>query len=206
MELNPFETLPKDVVIDGERYEINSDFRVGISIELEALSENGADVKGLLSAFYPQEIPRDINVAVDKMIEFYRGYEHTMKEKKEKKANSRARWYDFRQDADVLFASFFDSYGIDLTAANMHWWTFRFLMFNLPSDSAFMERIHYRTANINKVDKKLQPHYRKMKKLYALKNTKAKESISVEERDAAMKEKVRKLFEEAQNATERKAP
>ena len=51
---------------------------------------------------------------------------------------------------------------------------------------------------ISKVDKKLQPHYRKMRSLYALKDVGDGKAMTVEERDAALKEKIRRRYEEAQ--------
>lgn len=194
MQTNPFELFPEKVKVNGAEYRVETDYRFGIALELEAYSEDGADVPGLLRDFYLGRIPSDVNAAVDAMLDFYKGYEHTLGKKEG--ASRHGRWYDFRQDADVLLASFLDAYGVDLTTAEMHWWTFRLLMFNLPQESAFMRRIHYRTADISKVDKKLQPHYRKMKSLYALKQTSG-EPMTIEERNAALKAKVQKRFEEA---------
>lgn len=197
MQKNPFEALPETVEIDGQAHAINCDFRFGVTLEQEVLSDQETDVAGLLRLFYPGGVPRNVNAAVDKMLEFFKAPSSLQNGKGESQAR-KGRWYDFRQDADVLLASFLDAYGIDLSTARMHWWTFRLLMLNLPHETAFMQRVHYRTADISKVDKKLQPHYRKMRSLYALKDSGAGESMTVEERDAALKEKIRRRYEEAQ--------
>lgn len=198
MQKNPFEALPETVEIDGQPYAINCDFRFGITLEQEVLSDQETDVAGLLRLFYPDGVPRNVNAAVDKMLEFFKAPSSLLPSGKEREKTRKGRWYDFRQDADVLLASFLDAYGIDLSTAKIHWWTFRLLMLNLPHETAFMQRVHYRTADISKVDKKLQPHYRKMRSLFALKDVRDGKAMTVEERDAALKEKIRRRYEEAQ--------
>lgn len=198
---NPFSGLPTSVEIDGASYPINSDFRFGISLEMEVVHSEEPDVAGLLTAFYPAGVPFDVKSAADKMLEFYRGYMSLLDEKAAKNENKKGRQYDYNMDADVLIASFLNYYGVDLTQDKLHWWAFRRLMLNLPEESPFMQRIHYRIADINKVDKKLQKHYRKMKSLYSLKSKGSEAPMTVEERDAALKEKMRRRFEEAHNAT-----
>lgn len=187
--------------IDGASYPINSDFRFGISLEMEVVHSEEPDVAGLLTAFYPAGVPFDVKSAADKMLEFYRGYMSLLDEKAAKNENKKGRQYDYNMDADVLIASFLNYYGVDLTQDKLHWWAFRRLMLNLPEESPFMQRIHYRIADINKVDKKLQKHYRKMKSLYSLKSKNTEAPMTVEERDAALREKMRRRFEEAHNAT-----
>lgn len=180
---------------------INSDFRFGISLEMEVVHSDDPDVAGLLAAFYPSGVPRNVKAAADKMLEFYMGYMSTLDSNTAKNENKKGRQYDYNMDADVLIASFLNYYGVDLTQDKLHWWAFRRLMLNLPDESPFMQRIHYRIADINKVDKKLQKHYRKMKSLYSLKSKNTEAPMTVEERDAALKEKMRRRFEEAHNAT-----
>ena len=199
---NPFSGLPTSVEIDGVMHPINYDFRFGISLEMEVVHSGDPDVAGLLTAFYPSGVPRNVRAAADKMLEFYRGYMSTMDSNTAKNENKKGRQYDYEQDADVLIASFLDCYGIDLTTDRLHWWTFRRLMLSLPDDSPFMERVRYRVIDISKLDKKLQSHYRKMRSIYALKSRQTNGSpMTVEERDAALKEKIRRRFEEAHNAT-----
>lgn len=193
---NPFDQLPTTVEIDGYTYPIQYDFRFGVSLEQEVMSGDEPDVAVLLSAFYPQGVPANVEAAAEKMLEFYQGYAD--QDKRISNDQGKGRQYDYEKDADVLIASFLDCYGIDLTVDQLHWWTFRRLMLSLPDESPFMERVRYRVIDISKVDKKLQPHYRKMRSLYALKDSGSGKSMTVEERDAALKEKIRRRYEEAQ--------
>lgn len=200
MKRNPFERLPETVEINGIPVKIDPDFRVGVAVETELLAEN-PDVEGLLLSFYPDGIPFDISAAADQMIAFYAHTDGA--DNGDAPRGKSGRWYDFSQDADALTASFQQAYGIDLEKDAVHWWKFRRLMFGLPNDTPFMQRVHYRVADIDKLPKEQRKHYRKMKRLYALKQPERRK-MTAEEHNAAMKERVRKRFEEAQKTTAQK--
>ena len=195
---NPFQALPESVEIGGIPVPVDSDFRVGVTIETEILGSDSPDVANLLLLFYKGQIPASVEEAVEKLVWFYScspGEGDNGKDSKE------ARSYDFSVDADVLTASFLTAYGIDLTTAKLHWWTFRRLMLNLPHETPFMQRVHYRVADTKKMSGDQRKHYKKMQKLYALKKHRG-QSMTVEERDAALLEKMRKRYEEASKNVE----
>lgn len=205
MKANPFQTLPDHVEIGGRRVTIDPDFRVGVAIEMEALESEEPDVAGLLSLFYRQDIPADVAGAVQAMLDFFKGYDRL--EERKKVGKSPGRWYDFAQDADVLLSSFLSAYGIDLSTASIHWWTFRRLMLNLPMDCPFMQRVHYRTADLSKLPKSQRKHYKKMRELYAIRTrVRSGPAMTAEERNAALLEKVQRRFEEAQRYAEEHGP
>lgn len=197
MRHNPFERLPTTVTIFGEKVPVNTDFRVGVSIETEML-QSSPDVEGLLQLFYMNDIPEDVEEAAKQMIEFYAKYDEN-DDIENAAPVSKKRLYDFKQDADALTASFRQAYGIDLETDELHWWKFRRLMFGLPVDSPFMQRVQIRSVDINKVDKSQKKYYRRMKALYAIRQTDHKKRMSLEERDEMMKNRVRRRFEEAQS-------
>lgn len=68
--------------------------------------------------------------------------------KKPANATSTGRLYSFSEDADAIFASFM-AIRINLhdEIGKMSWEDFVATMFNLPKDSAFMERIRIRQIN-----------------------------------------------------------
>lgn len=199
MKRNPFELLPDAVEVGGALVRIDSDFRVGVAIENEMLCAH-PDIAGLLAAFYPNGIPSDMAAAAEKMLWFYANTENGEPEEGEAlQIGASGRWYDFTQDADVLMASFRQAYGIDLEKERIHWWKFRRLMFGLPQDTPFVQRVHYRIADINKLPREQRKHYRRMQRLYALKKTDARSRMTASERDAAMKARVQRRFEEARN-------
>ena len=130
MREHPFEALPDAVEVGGRRVPVETDFRFGVALETELFCE-APDVEGLLRRFYLQGIPSPVEEAVRRMIEFYA---HGDRPPGGGQGGDVKRCYDFAQDADALLASFLDAYGIDLSAAKLHWWTFRRLMLNLPAD------------------------------------------------------------------------
>ncbi|WP_164510403.1 Gp15 family bacteriophage protein [Agathobaculum sp. Marseille-P7918] len=203
MRPNPFEQLPDTVEVGGARVRIDPDFRIGVAIETEMLTDS-PDVDGLLRAFYPDGVPQDVEAAADRMIWFYAHTDEAGQDD-ETPSGSSARWYDFTQDADALLASFQQAYGIDLERDSLHWWKFRRLLFGLPPETPFMQRVHYRVADLDKLPKEQRRHYRKMRRLYALRQPERRK-MTAAERDAAMKARVQRRFEEAQHAAQGKMP
>lgn len=201
MRANPFRALPETVEIGGRFIPIDPDFRVFVALETEIGSE-APDLAGVISAFYRGNIPQDTETAVEKFISFYTCHDDRDKyERTEgKKGKDAGKWYDFAQDADALLASFLDAYGIDLSTATLHWWTFRRLMLNLPPDTPFMQRVKYRTADTSRMTKEERNYYIKMRNIYALK--KSGPAMTVEQRDEALREKMRRRYEEARKYVE----
>lgn len=195
MRDNPFRALPATVEVCGRTVPVDTDFRVGVSIEQECLAAE-PDIQGLLEAFYLGVVPRQAEEAAQKMIEFYSHQDKTGGGEGEQ---SNKRSYDFEQDADALIASFLDAYGIDLSTAQIHWWTFKRLLCNLPSETPFMRRIYYRTADTKKLSKSEKKHVEKMRRLYALKSPE-RAGKTAEELDNAFMEKVHRRYEEAKQA------
>ena len=84
---------------------------------------------------------------------------------------------DYTKDAELIYASFFASYKIDLFEMHgkLHWKKFQALLTHLPDDSKFKEVVGYRTMKIpsaNKVTKEYRDHVIRMKQLYALEDEK----------------------------------
>lgn len=80
---------------------------------------------------------------------------------------------DYTKDAELIYASFFAVYKIDLFEMHgkLHWKKFQALLTHLPDDSKFKEVVGYRTMKIpsaNKVTKEYRDHVIRMKQLYAL--------------------------------------
>lgn len=202
---NPFNPFPEKVSVDGVNYPIDTDFRFGISLELEILSGEKIDIAALLERFYFGNIPQNIEAAIDQMIWFYKSFDTEKQNNKDTDTKKGGRCYDFAMDADVLLSSFLISYQIDLTKEKIHWWAFRRMMMNLPPESPFMRRIDIRTADISKKSKEERKYYKKMRVKYAIEDKTRPSSMSVEERDAALMEKMRRRFEEAQKYVESKS-
>lgn len=191
--------LPVCVEVDGARWPINPDFRLMVELESAVTSPNGLEpgvLEELLGRFYPQGIPPGVEAAVNRTLWFYRCG------KEEEGGNvghiGKSRVYDFEQDAEALYASFLQAFKIDLTTDNVHWWQFRRLMFGLPPETPFAQRLHYRTADTSSMGKEQKKHYARMKRLLAVhERSRAHETLA--QRDARMRAHVEQRFSEVRH-------
>lgn len=188
--------LPVHVEVDGAQWPINSDFRLMVELESAVTSPDGMGAEmlaDLLSRFYPQGVPQNAEAAVDGMLWFYRCGQDAGKDNGV--AHGQSRIYDFDQDAEALYTSFLQALKIDLTTDLVHWWCFRRLMFGLPAETPFAQRLHYRTAETSSMGKEQKKHYAKMKRLFAIQGrVRAHETLA--ERDARMLAYVERRFSE----------
>lgn len=208
-----FGELPKSVQIDGSEYLINWGFRTFILIEALLFNPSISDEEKTircLTAFYGDRIPRNVEVALQKLLWFYScGKQEDIRdagEEEQEKANQK-RCYDFTQDSDYIVSAFRTQYGIDLTdsSCKLHWWTFRTLMIGLNDDLQFTKIMYYRMASTKGMSKEQKKFIAKMRKKYALKDeTTAKQKLSLAERDARWRAKVEqkmKKLEEKKNGS-----
>lgn len=86
---------------------------------------------------------------------------------------SNEKIYSIDEDADFIFASFYQDYGIDLieVQGTLHWKKFRALLGGLRKDTRFKEVLEIRTMELpkGKGTAKERERIRKLKKQYALK-------------------------------------
>lgn len=158
--------LPEE--IDG--VPIFSDFRNMIQVELllhdEELSPQERTFCALMQLY--DVIPSDTQKAIDGLMWFYGRGDN--KEGSQKSGSPTKRAIDFEQDANIIYASFFSAYHINLcTIDYMHWWEFMALIEGLP-DTSLMSRIMYwRTADVSKMDKFERKQVLKMRERFAIK-------------------------------------
>ncbi|EJE7236768.1 bacteriophage Gp15 family protein [Clostridium sporogenes] len=163
--------VPTTVGIEGEEYEINSNFRVSILFELlmqdNKLSEEDKIIQAL-QLYYPV-IPPNINEAVDKMLWFYRCGKDTIQSKGAGKGKS-TQIYNFEYDDDYIYSAFLDQYGIDLQDIEyLHWWKFKAMFKALKEDNEIVKIMGYRSMDLSKIkDKEEKNYYRKMQELYKI--------------------------------------
>lgn len=90
-----------------------------------------------------------------------------MPEKKEEEV------YSLKQDAEYIYASFMQDYGIDLIEqqGKLHWYKFKALLGGLRSDTQFKEIINIRTMELpsGKGTEKERRRIKKLKEAYKLK-------------------------------------
>lgn len=188
--------LPVSVDIGSKKYEIDADFRTIMNIEgiifgkevtedqknfaKEMMQEveinekdaiTNAKYYDALKIFYKDNIPDDLEEAMEKILWFYScGKEETSKTKTKKKVIS------FEHDFDYINAGFMQDYKIDLFEVDfLHWWKFMSLFSALHDDCKICEIIGYRGAELKNFDKEQRKRIREMQKIYALPDDISKE-------------------------------
>jgi len=199
--MNPLiDQPPKAVTVSGQKLPISWDFRTGVRFELMMLEPDLSHEKKLCRALllYFGGVPDHPAEALDMAFWFWR----CGKDPEEGSAGlfpqHAKRSYDFDEDGERILSAFRSVYGIDLTTATMHWWTFRALFEALPTTCDFVQIMSYRTADTSGMSKSEKKRYAKMWKLYALKpKGKQGPKMTLEQRNQAMKDYVAKRFQNA---------
>lgn len=87
--------------------------------------------------------------------------------------NEEEEVYSLKQDAEYIFASFYQDYGIDLheQMGKLHWAKFKALLSGLRADTQFKEILNIRTMELpsGKGSNKEREKVRKLKETYKLK-------------------------------------
>ncbi|WP_027631921.1 bacteriophage Gp15 family protein [Clostridium hydrogeniformans] len=163
--------LPTIVNIEGENYEINSDFRTSILFELlmqeRELSEEDKIIKAL-ELYYPI-MPKDINEAIDKILWFYRCGREEIQSKSKGKSKS-IQIYSYEFDDDYIYSAFLDQYGVDLQDIEyLHWWKFKAMFKSLKENNEIVKIMGYRNIDLGKIkDKEEKAYYKRMKEIYKI--------------------------------------
>lgn len=179
-----FGGLPEGIFLGEKYYRIFTGFKTWMQVETVLFDKKGefyTKLPELLRLCYPV-LPDSLGEAVLGIATFYRGEnsEDTLSEGKHKKK----RLYSFKQDAALIYAGFYQQYGIDLTRADLHWFQFKALFEGLSENTQFSRVVGYRAVDISacKSEEKRRFYYT-MKSLYRLKDHRTEEE---RERDAAV--------------------
>jgi hypothetical protein len=132
---------------DGNTYVINPDFHVVLAC-LERLQDpdrNDLEKASYLSHhFFLKKTPPDMGGL---FTAFVSGTSSTSGEADEE--NNSEPLMDFQQDSGVLYASFRQTYGINLLTDKLHWIEFQELLSALGPDTPFGKRVQLRSINIS---------------------------------------------------------
>lgn len=183
--------LPTKIKIDGKEFDIVTDFRAGITFET-MVEKGDIDIYKLLQIYFPSGTPENITEATDKVIWFYKCGEEGKKDATTSKNTKPG--YSFTQDSAVIYADFLRYYDMDLTTCELHWWKFRELLFALPVESAFKERIYYRTCDLKGLPKKEQKRIRAIREEIKIETSKKGGKLTLEQRNKQMLDYVNKRF------------
>lgn len=137
--------LPTRVEIDDKEYELNTDYRVGLSImtafedpELTGFEKQ----RVMLEILYPV-IPPDHAKAAELAIKFLNCGEDQKGEDTDDDGGG--RYYSFTQDAKYILSAIEQSYHVDLMQIEyLHWWKFSYMFLDLNEDCFFCKLIYLR--------------------------------------------------------------
>ena len=192
--------LPTSVKIGGRDWPVNTSFWVWAVFELtmqDPTLTEAEKIEQILPLCFPT-IPPDMEGALEALLWFYRcGVEAPAQSRGKGGGGGLRKAYCFEQDAELIYAAFRASYGIDLAEEDLHWWKFRALFRCLPSECELSKVIGYRTADLKGMGKAQRKLFERMRKVYALKNSCSVESaVSLADRNQRMKDYVARRFEE----------
>ncbi len=167
---------PQHVWIGNKKVPIRSDFRIGLRFEL-LMQSDLSDKDKLIQALelYYEQLPNDVEQAVDQMLWFFRCGE----ESNEKKQSGKSKvLYSYEYDQYLIYTAFLFYYRIDLNEIEyLHWWKFRKLFLELPEESQMKKAMLYRSVSINgNMTKEQRRYYAEMKRIYALPDHRTTES------------------------------
>ncbi len=188
------EALPEAIEICGKHYKIQTDFRVWLMVDEimrdRKISWEERIVRIIRLCLPPGDcpvLPPSLDTVTKRIAEFYScGKKGTQK----RKGTQKTPIFSYSEDAEYIYASFYQQYGIDLTKTTLHWWQFCALFSGLSRDTQIMQIIGYRSVNPAEIgDKGRRSFYRKMKDIYRL-----ADSRSDEERESDIAEALSQLI------------
>ena len=162
-----YEPLPEE----WNGYPINWWFQVGIQIYLVSEDPELMDFERtaiIAELLFPEGVspPEEMQECITW---FLNGWCHdrSAKEKEKKKL------LDFNRDQWRIYADFRQIYGINLNEADLHWWEFMGMLWNMPQrQSSFLQVIEIRQKKItSKMGKEEKEAIRKAQYVYGLEDT-----------------------------------
>lgn len=192
-----FTEKARTIMIDGVKTPVDPDFRLMCRLY------NGENV---LADFFFAGLPVGVSMekAVDAMLDFYLDGIAPFRDKEEKKGEERRSLpvFDFKEDEALFYAAFLSEYGIDLNRAKLHWFEFCALFKGLSDECRLKQVIQVRSTKMSDVPKYDRARMARLKQVYALKKQRPKKYASAKERDADMKARIDRRYEEARRKAE----
>ena len=173
-------TNPEYAIVNGNKYKINTDFKVALQCEKVGVAEDIDDNERALTILYllfgekALDNPQDWEKLLKAAQKFLACGNKTVKNEDEPNM-------DYEQDEKYIKASFMSDYGLDLGKVELHWWDF-FDLINGLSEDSILSRVRYvRDYDINEIkDSKERAKMERQKEMVALK-PKKKKKITAEQ-------------------------
>lgn len=116
--------LPSTVDVEGNAYEVKTDFRDWLNFLLKRKNNAIKEPKDFDFLFKDKK-PNDFFAAFNELCDFC----DRRNELPRKIPTSDNRIiFDFEKDSDLIYSAFWDCYGIDLMTVDLHWYQFNVLL------------------------------------------------------------------------------
>lgn len=181
--------LPDSIICGNVSYPIKTDFRVWLNFGrmISEAAKNGNTGEAFMNALCAvmdfdkiSSLSGNYKELFSALFKFYCGGNVPSKKEKRRNTKKTRAIYDFFEDADYIFASFFQIYGIDLSENHLHWHKFLALFKSLPEDCKFSKILSYRSCDTSKMKGEEKKFYSEMKEYYALPDNRSREEKDAE--------------------------
>ena len=164
--------LPESISFSGEQYPVKTDFKVWLRFYKTVTDRTKSPAEKFTEAVLYcfdstkcKKLPPDYEKTMSLLLDFFAGMP-----KGTSGGNGKKKVFDFTEDAEYIFTSFFREYGIDLSETSMHWYKFLALLGGLSEESRLKKVIAWRSVNLADIkDPKQRDFCRRMKEIYKLK-------------------------------------
>ena len=165
---------PEYVLIDGVKIKIHTDFRYALKCQEIAEDNSINNYEKQLGIIYTLFDEEGINTLCndEKLLEMAKKYlMGRPSSKKEYVSNKKQeKDMDYEEDMDLIIASMWQEYNIDITKEKLHWWLFFDLLNGLSSECIFNRVREIRNTDISKIkDRTAREQMIELKNKYSLK-------------------------------------
>lgn len=142
--------LPNAIMVDGNSFLIDTDFRKWIKVS-KMLEEKCTIIElaeEVIQSISLAELLENREEILSKLLDFYTNPNATPRGN----SSDTTPIIDYIEDGEYIVGSFMQAYGIDLTNCDMHWHMFKALLLSLPENSKIkqiMQMRSYKKSNIS---------------------------------------------------------
>lgn len=182
--------MNKNILLDKlpqftrQNLRIRTDFRESIKFEMLMQDSNITQKEKIILTlklyYYDISQIKDIKLAIDEILWFYRCGKEIQEQKEngkkiEKKTQKKIYSYEF--DDEYIYSAFLEQYKIDLNSIKyLHWWKFKALLNCLNENTQFVKIMSYRAINLSKIkDKDMKKRYKQLQEEYKLPDMRSEE-------------------------------
>lgn len=176
-------------------YLLRTDYRIGIQVTLVLEDLDLEDDERMLKALellYGYGIPDDINLALNGLKWFmscgkrcttddveYIDSSDIDEEVEDSVSDNGKIAYDFEVDSDLIYASMYSQYGVEIDKERMHWFKF-IAMFRALKDTELNDLMYYRTVDVSKLPKQQRADMRRLQEKYRIHKVTAQRKAELE--------------------------